>query len=168
MLAAYVELKKAFDSVHPSEIFVVRSFIHSVVPLQVVRCAVCRSLVNELRTAILEVDPRKAIEVGSYRIEADGKQKLSSVKYADSEKGQLEAIKLVENGNMNPRMKEYDMVQDPDLNKGLEFHCEAIIEEHEDDIVKFFKKSSDASLPDLQEEFCGDVTSLCRGVKDEK
>ncbi|KAG0723490.1 Protein canopy 2 [Chionoecetes opilio] len=158
---------------------------------KVVRCAVCRSLVNELRTAILEVDPRKTIEVGSYRIEADGKQKLSSVKYAGSEihmmdtmetvcqsmkdyaqarhkeTRKLEAIKLVENGNMNPRMMEYDMVQDPDLNKGLEFHCEAIIEEHEDDIVKFFKENGGSSLPDLQEEFCGEVTSLCRGVKDE-
>ena len=83
------------------------------------------------------------------------------------ETGQLEAIKLVVNGNMNPRMAEYEMVQDPDLNKGLEFHCEAIVEEFEEEIVKFFKKSGDANLIDLQEQFCGDGTSLCIGVKDE-
>lgn len=82
------------------------------------------------------------------------------------ETGQLEAIKLVVGGSMNPRMAEYEMVQDPDLNKGLEFHCEAIVEEFEDDIVTFFKES-DGSLSDLQEQFCGDVTSLCTGVKDE-
>lgn len=158
---------------------------------KVVKCAVCRSLVNELHTAILEVDPRKTIEVGSYQIRADGKPKPAVVKYAGSEvhmmevmetvcksmkdyaqarhkeTGKLEAIKLVVGGSMNPRMGEYEMVQDPDLNKGLEFHCEAIVEEFEDDIVTFFKESGDSSSSDLPEQFCGDVTSLCRGVKDE-
>ncbi|KAG0712014.1 Protein canopy 1 [Chionoecetes opilio] len=72
----------------PAELVIVEEELEQPPPRErrpVVRCAVCRSLVNELRTAILEVDPRKAIEVGSYRIEADGKQKLSSVKYAGSE-----------------------------------------------------------------------------------
>lgn len=158
---------------------------------KVVKCAVCRSLVSELQSAILEVDPRKKIDVGSYRIEADGKQKLSAVKYAGSEvhmmetletvcqsmkdyaqakhkeTGRMEAIKLVVGGAMNSRMSEYEMVQDPDLNKGLEFHCEAIVEEFEDEITSFFKSKADSSLLDLQEEFCNDTTSLCTDIKDE-
>lgn len=158
---------------------------------KVLKCAVCRSVVSELHEAILEVDPRKTIDVGSYRIGADGKQKVSAVKFAGSEvhmmevmetvcksmkdyaqarhkeTGRLEAIKLVVGGSMNPRMGEYDMVQDPDLNKGLEFHCEAIVEEFEDEIGSFFKNSGDDELFDLQEKFCNDVTSLCSGVKDE-
>lgn len=158
---------------------------------RVVKCAVCRSLVSEVHAAIDEVDPRKKIDVGSYRIGADGKQKLSSVKYAGSElhmmevmenvcenmkdyaqarhkeTGKLEAVKLVVNGAMNPRFNEYEMVQDPDLNKGLQFHCESIVEEFEDEVVAYFKKHSEIELRDSQEQFCGELTGICSGVRDE-
>lgn len=158
---------------------------------QVVKCAVCRSLVTELHAAISEVDPRKKINIGSYRIDADGSQKLSSVKYAGSEvhmmelmetacntmedyaqarhkeTGRLEAIKLVINGAMNPRFSEFEMVQDPDLNKGLKFHCEAILEDYEDEVVAHFKTSLESAIQESQEKFCGQVTKVCQGVKDE-
>ena len=52
---------------------------------QVVKCAVCRSLVNEVQSSIASVDPRKKVDVGSYRIDENGKQKLSQIKYAGSE-----------------------------------------------------------------------------------
>lgn len=41
-----------------------------------------------------QVDPRKKIDVGSYRIEGDGKQKLSAVKYAGSEVRPLSTLLL--------------------------------------------------------------------------
>ncbi|KAK3865001.1 hypothetical protein Pcinc_029355 [Petrolisthes cinctipes] len=158
---------------------------------QVVKCAVCRSLVTELHSAVNEVDPRKKIDVGSYRIDADGTQKLSSVKYAGSEMhmmdvmesvcgtmkdyaqarhketGNLEAIKLIINGKMNPRFSEYEMVQDPDLNKGLEFHCEALLEDFEDQILEHFRTGSEGDIEESKEKFCGQVTKVCQGVKDE-
>ncbi|KAG7168502.1 protein canopy homolog 2-like [Homarus americanus] len=158
---------------------------------QVVKCAVCRSLVNEFHAAISEVDPRKKIDIGSYRIEADGKQKLSSVKYAGSEMhmlemmetvcdnmkdyaqarnketNKLEAIKLVVNGAMNPHFSEYEMVQDPELNKGLQFHCESIVEDFEDEVVAYFKDNSELDIKDSQEQFCSKVTKICVGVRDE-
>lgn len=83
------------------------------------------------------------------------------------ETGKLEAIKLVSDGKMNPRFGEYEMVQDPDLNKGLKYHCESIVEDYEDDIVKYFKNHSEAGLEDSQEEFCNKLTKICKGVKDE-
>ncbi|XP_042888603.1 protein canopy homolog 2-like [Penaeus japonicus] len=158
---------------------------------QVVKCAVCRSLINELHSSISQVDPRKKINVGSYRIDADGKQKLSSVKYAGSElhmmelletvcesmkdyaqarhkeTGRLEAIKLVVNGAMNPRFGEYEMVQDPDLNKGLEFHCNTLVEEFEDELVAHFRENAEGDIEDSQEALCYEVTNACTGVKDE-
>lgn len=158
---------------------------------QVVKCAVCRSLVNELHAAISDVDPRKKIDVGSYRIDADGKQKLSSVKYAGSEMhmlevmetvcgsmkdyaqarhketGKLEAMKLIVNGAMNPRFGEYEMVQDPDLNKGLQFHCESIVEDFEDEVVVYFKENAELDLEESQEKFCTKLTNICEGVRDE-
>ncbi|XP_045583648.2 protein canopy homolog 2 [Procambarus clarkii] len=158
---------------------------------QVVKCAVCRSLVNELHAAISEVDPRKKIDVGSYRIDADGKQKLSSVKYAGSElhmmelmetvcgsmkdyaqarhkeTGKLEAMKLIVNGAMNPRFGEYEMVQDPDLNKGLQFHCESIVEDFEDEVILYFKENSELDLEESQDQFCRKLTRICDGVRDE-
>lgn len=158
---------------------------------KVVKCAVCNSLVTELHAAIDKEDPRKRINVGSYRIDADGKQKLSSVKYAGSEMhmmdvletvcenfkdyaqarhketGKLEAIKLVINGAMNPRFSEYEMVQDPDLNKGLNFHCEAIVEDFEDEIISHFKVSTDLDMESSQIEFCEEITNLCKDVREE-
>ncbi|XP_066937221.1 protein seele isoform X1 [Macrobrachium rosenbergii] len=158
---------------------------------KIVKCAVCNSLVDELHAAIDKVDPRKKIDVGSYRLDKDGKQKLASVQYAGSEMhmlevlesvcdsfkdyaqarhketGKLEAIKLVVDGVMNPRFSEYEMVQDPDLNKGLNFHCETIVEEYEDDIVSHFRKSSELDKESSKFKFCNEVTSICKDVKEE-
>ena len=77
-------------------------------------------------------------------------------------------MKLVIDGAMNPRFSEYEMVQDPDLNKGLEFHCDTIVEEFEDEFMKYFKNvDSDRILDEVQDEFCNDVTEICVDVKDE-
>lgn len=81
--------------------------------------------------------------------------------------GKLEAMKLVVNGAMNPLFSEYEMVQDPDLNKGLQFHCESIVEEFEDDVVAYFKNHSELELRKSQEQFCGKLTGICSGVRDE-
>ncbi|GCB63754.1 hypothetical protein scyTo_0013243, partial [Scyliorhinus torazame] len=40
-----------------------------------VYCGVCRALVAEIDWAIKKVDPKKTIQVGSFRISPDGSQK---------------------------------------------------------------------------------------------
>ncbi|KAB7495297.1 Protein canopy-like protein 2 [Armadillidium nasatum] len=104
---------------------------------KVLKCAVCKSLVYEVKKAILEVDPRKTVEVGSFRINPDGQQEKVTKKYAGSEThmtellekicdefkdyaqarhketNKIEVIKLVEDGKMNPRFGEYEMIQGP-------------------------------------------------------
>lgn len=160
---------------------------------EVVKCAVCRSLITELHHEIEKVDPRRKIEVGSYRIESDGNQRTTSRSYAGSEShmtevletvcksfkdyaqakhketGRLEAIAIVgKDGQMNPRFGEYDMVQDPDLNKGLEFHCESIVEDFEDEIVAHFAGIREVEgMDESQQAFCVERTGVCKGVKEE-
>ena len=83
------------------------------------------------------------------------------------ETGKLEAIKLVENGVMNPRFGEYEMVQDPDLNKGLNFHCDSIVEEYEDEIISHFRSDSELDRESSQFKFCNERTTICENVKEE-
>ena len=83
--------------------------------------------------------------------------------------GKLEVISIVgKDGKMNPHFSDYDMVQDPDLNKGLEFHCQSIVEDYEDDILKHFstvEQDGDVSLSKRQ--FCAELTSVCPAGKTE-
>lgn len=83
------------------------------------------------------------------------------------ETNEIETIKLVENGVMNPRFNEYEMVQDPDLNKGIQFHCESIVEDFEDELMEFFtggtKFEDEASL----KNFCTNKAKLCPFAKNE-
>lgn len=85
------------------------------------------------------------------------------------ETGRLEAIAIVgKDGQMNPHFGDYNMVQDPDLNKGLEFHCESIVEDFEDEIVAFFAGAKEGGeLQESQEVFCVGMTGICKGVRDE-
>ncbi|KAA0199088.1 hypothetical protein HAZT_HAZT003398 [Hyalella azteca] len=161
---------------------------------QVVKCAVCQSLVNEVHYQISQVDPRRKIEVGSYRIASNGDQQTTSRIYAGSEAhmtelmetvcgsfkdyaqakhketGRVEVIPIVgKDGQMNPRFSEYEMIQDPDLNKSLEFHCESIVEDHEDDIVEHFSSQpqQEFDLEKSQKEFCWSKSKICSGFKEE-
>ena len=97
---------------------------------------------------------------GSFKDYAQGRHK---------ETGRLEVIAIVgKDGAMNPRFGEYEMVQDPDLNKGLEYHCQNIVEDFEDEIVQYFGKiTGDYDLEKSQNKFCDKATKVCRGVKDE-
>lgn len=88
------------------------------------------------------------------------------------ETNKIEVIKLVEDGKMNPRFGEYEMIQDPELNKGVQYHCESIIEDFEDDIMEFFLKKSSAEdgfedEEKLKENFCLSSTKICKDVKEE-
>lgn len=83
------------------------------------------------------------------------------------ETGRLEAIRLVVDGAMNPRFSEYEMVQDPDLNKGLEFHCNTLVEEFEDELVAHFRENAESDVEGSQQTFCYEVSDVCTGVKDE-
>lgn len=147
-----------------------------------VRCLVCRTVVDEIDNIIQKVDPKKKVDVGSYRLDSKGNQKQRTVPYARSElhltevmetvcnnmddyvratyksSGELTLLKLVtESGQMNPDMSRVDIIQDSDLNKSLKFYCEGIVEENEDDILKMFGREED----NIDIKLCTDSAKLC-------
>ncbi|KAJ8304958.1 hypothetical protein KUTeg_018541 [Tegillarca granosa] len=48
-------------------------------------CAVCRAMVDEVNYAISKVDPKKKVQVGSFRVDSKGNQDTYQVPYARSE-----------------------------------------------------------------------------------
>lgn len=147
-----------------------------------VRCLVCRSVVEEIDSAIQTVDPKRTIEVGSYRLDSMGNQQQKSVPYARSElyltevletvcskmddyvratyktSGELTLLRLMgTDGQMNPDLSRVDIVQDSDLNKSLKFYCEGIVEEFEENILRLF--GTDADNIDIK--LCSSEAKLC-------
>jgi len=154
------------------------------------KCLVCRAVVDEFESAIYKVDPKKMVEGGSYRLSSDGSQKGTvTVPYARSQthltdlvEGICERmedyaqarwkrsdkptlIRMVNpDGNMNPNFPKVDVVQDDDLNTALKFHCETIVEDHEDDFTTVLSKEN----PNPVDEICVDRTDLCsQALRDE-
>merc|ERR1719500_2454881 len=115
---------------------------------------------------IYQVDPKKKVEVGSFRISGDGTQEgRKLIPYARSNEhlsevvdtvcknfedyaqatakasGEPTIIRLMTiEGNMNPKMSEVDIVPDDDLNTRLKFYCENIVEDQEETILQLFPK----------------------------
>lgn len=167
------EAKKKKKSKKPAPLFDTKSL----------NCLVCKSLVEEIEAMIHKVDPRKKVEVGTFRLSGDGTQEgrtlipysrsnehLSEVvdtvckgfeDYAQATakaSGQPTLIRLMTHqGNMNPRMSEVDIVPDDDLNTRLKFYCENIVEDQEETILQMFAKEG----KDMDIELCSKRTSIC-------
>lgn len=75
--------------------------------------------------------------------------------------GNLEVVKMVVDGSMNPRFGDYDILQDPDLNKGLSANCLAILEEYEAEIEKFLLHYTNLEDEELKDFFCKNMTGIC-------
>ncbi|XP_067003665.1 protein seele [Anabrus simplex] len=163
-------------------IFMLFHCISAEVDSKDLRCLVCRAVVEEIENIIQKVDPRKKVDVGSYRLDSDGNQKHKTVPYARSEvhltevmdtvcnkmddyvratyksSGELTILKLItEAGTMNPDMSRVDIIQDSDLNKSLKFYCDGIVEENDDAILKFFGKNEE----NIDIKLCTDYAKLC-------
>jgi len=163
---------------------------------KLLKCLVCRATVNEFAWAVMRVDPKKMVDTGTWRINAEGNNKRQVIPYARSQTHLMEVSETVckENfeeyaqakwkksgkptiirlqthtGNMNPDMGKVDIVPDDDLNKSLKFHCESTIEEAEDHFLEIFAGSEDIeeSLPRFVDEICLKRTNYCQeSVKDE-
>jgi len=153
------------------------------------RCLVCRKVVGEIETAIRKVDPKKKIQVGSYRIEPDGTQRKSEVQYAGSDvhmaellesicdkmedyvqattkdTGERTLVKLVSDDNtMNPDISKVNITPDEDLNKMVKYYCENVIEDNEEHILKIFKTKS----KDPEYEVCTQLAEVCQDMSDEE
>ncbi|XP_078088373.1 protein canopy-1 [Mustelus asterias] len=145
-------------------------------------CGVCRALVAEIDWAVKKVDPKKTIQVGSFRISPDGSQKPNEIPYARSETHLLELFETI-CSNMDdyalyedpetqkktymrfaPRDSEKlgsvdfkNFKFDPEKSKSLKFVCESIVEEYEDEIISLFTHEADHAADKL----CSEKSEMC-------
>ncbi|GFT57142.1 protein canopy homolog 2 [Nephila pilipes] len=146
------------------------------------KCLVCKQVVNEISSAVMNEDPKKTIQVGSFRIQPDGTQKQSHIKYAGSELHLNEILETVCNSledfaqakdkdsgeltllNLSKdveKLSTHELVQDPDLNRSLKYYCESFVEDYEDDILKIFKSSEEVAVEDITRKLCSDYAGYC-------
>ncbi|KAM7005778.1 protein canopy homolog 2 [Tautogolabrus adspersus] len=146
---------------------------------QDIRCGACRALVDEMEWAISQIDPKKMIQTGSFRINPDGSQSIREVPLARSEGNLLELME-----NVCERMEEYGEHKDSLTNRNsyiriksrsgevmdlseatldsrvtssLKFACETIVEQNEDEIIEFFAHETD----NVKDKLCSKRTDLC-------
>ncbi|XP_077644763.1 protein canopy homolog 2 isoform X1 [Lonchura striata] len=149
---------------------------------QDLHCGACRALVDELEWEIAQVDPRKTIQMGSFRINPDGSQSVVEVPYARSEAHLTELLERV-----CEKMKEYGERADPatqrksyvrvishdgtkmdlagvkfdgDVTSSLKFACESIAEEYEDELIEFLSHEAE----NVKDRLCSKRTGEMGGL----
>ncbi|KAF3698823.1 Protein canopy-1 Protein D121 Precursor [Channa argus] len=152
---------------------------------KVLYCSACKAIVDEMNYSIHQVDPKKSINVGSFRLNPDGTMEDKKVPLVRSETYLGELLDEVCNS-----MSDYALHVDPDTNhkqykrfaprsskesgtfpdfknfqfdgpessNALKFACETIVEELEDDIVSLFSQDTGH----VNEELCSRVSDYCK------
>ncbi|XP_015123229.1 protein seele [Diachasma alloeum] len=149
---------------------------------KLLQCLVCRITVEEVENVLNTIDPSQQVEVGNYRLDADGNIQKKMVAKRESEvhlseildnicdkmddyvraryksNGKLTVMRLMTpEGQMNPDISNVDIIQDGDLNKSLKHYCREIIEEHEDPMIELFQKGG----TDVINKICTRETNIC-------
>lgn len=150
----------------------------------VLYCSACSAIVDEMTYAVSQVDPKKTINVGSFRLSPDGTVRDKKVPLARSE---IHLSELLD--GLCEHMGDYALYQDPDSGEkryrrfapradqnmgdlpdfknfkfegpesnALKFACETIREELEDDIISLFQQDSQ----NLQKQLCSNISGYCR------
>uniref|UniRef100_A0A6J0T0D6 Protein canopy homolog 2 isoform X1 n=2 Tax=Pogona vitticeps TaxID=103695 RepID=A0A6J0T0D6_9SAUR len=146
---------------------------------QDLHCGACRALVDELEWEISQVDPKKTIQIGSFRINPDGSQSIVEVPFARSEAHLTELLERI-----CEKMNDYGEKVDPsnhrtryvrvishdgtkmdlsetkidgDVTSSLKFVCESIVEEYEDELIEFFSHEAE----NVKDRLCSKRTDLC-------
>ncbi len=142
-------------------------------------CAACKVVFDEVEYAISKVDPTKTIQIEGFRVDPKGNQHSKSIPYARSETHLTEVAE-----NLCGEMNKYAQSKDKDSGKinfvrtdsrddstvklenvsmsgeisnKLRYVCESILEEHEEDIISYFKKNKKSSF----QKFCRNL-GLCK------
>ncbi|KAM4624086.1 protein canopy-1 [Polymixia lowei] len=155
---------------------------------KVLYCSACRAIVDELNYSISQVDPKKTINVGSFRLNPDGTMKDKKVPLARSETHLSELLDGV-CGSMSdyalhvdpdtkekrykrfaprssgttgdfPDFKDFQF-DGPEASSALKFACESIVEELEDDIISLFSQDTEHVVKEL----CNRVSDYCKDAK---
>jgi len=146
------------------------------------KCEVCCRLVEEIQRNVSSVDAANIVQVSNFRLDGNGDQIKQTVPLARTQlyltevmdsvcekmndyvratykkNGTLTVMPLILDGKMNPLMSEVDVVQDSDLNKSLQYFCEEIVDDIEEDLINFIKSEDDDHLV---HSICTNVMQLC-------
>lgn len=143
------------------------------------QCAVCRALVDEVNYGISQVDPKKTVQVGSFRVDGNGNQNTYKKPYARSEihltdlfenicqkfsqyaltknsKGKSSVIPTSSRDGKGIALK--DVTISSEATKQMKYSCETMVEEYEEDMIKVFGK---ADGENTESQICGDIAELC-------
>ncbi|KAK3758109.1 hypothetical protein RRG08_006684 [Elysia crispata] len=140
-------------------------------------CSVCRAVVLEADEQIKEVDPKKTIQTGSFRVDPQGNQKIKDKQYARSHTHLEEVLESVcskmyqyanrqfEDGTTQlVRVKGYsdeyndDLKLDYDKGKSLKYHCEHFLEDYIEDIISYLQEME---VQDHERFICLEKTEVC-------
>ncbi|XP_028043037.1 protein seele [Bombyx mandarina] len=151
------------------------------------KCLVCRTTFEELHQVIKSIDKWKRVDVGNFRMDKDGntmQQKVPAhrsavyiselideickkmddyVRVYYKSTGKLTIMQLMtKEGGMNPEFSKTKFVTDDDLNKSLEYYCERMFEDNEDEITSLYvKRPDDDVMPDAEREICFNHAKYC-------
>ncbi|KAM9671431.1 protein canopy homolog 2 isoform 2-T3 [Trichechus inunguis] len=113
---------------------------------QDLHCGACRALVDELEWEIAQVDPKKTIQMGSFRINPDGSQSVVE-----------NYVRVVGRSGESSELDLQGIRIDSDISGTLKFACESIVEEYEDELIEFFSREAD----NVKDKLCSKRTDLC-------
>ncbi|KAJ8401430.1 hypothetical protein AAFF_G00383490 [Aldrovandia affinis] len=169
-------------------VFVVMSLVSKTVEGKrddILYCSACRAIAEELNYSISQVDPKKTLPVGGFRLNPDGSLSDRKVPLARSETHLMELLEDVCNNmsdyalHLDPDTKEkhykrfvprtndksdFPNFKDfqfngPEGSNSLKFACENIVEEFEDYIISLFAKEADH----VADKLCSEISGLCKG-----
>ncbi|XP_068195452.1 protein canopy-1 [Antennarius striatus] len=152
---------------------------------EILYCSACKAIVDELNYSISQVDPKKTINIGSFRLNPDGTLKDKKVPFARSETHLSELLDGVcssmtdyalhvdpdtqirqymrfaprtgQNTGDFPDFKNFQF-DGPEASNTLKFACETVVEELEDDIISLFSRETE----DVQLELCNRISDYCK------
>lgn len=138
-------------------------------------------MVDEVHHSISQVDPKKTVQVGSFRVDSRGNQATHEKPYARSEIHLIETLESI-----CEKFRDYSETTDSAGHKtvirtssrnGLplklsniklsaekqqlfKFKCEHLIEDYEEDMIGIFRKEG---IPEekVEQIICGDIVSVC-------
>ncbi|KAI7790449.1 canopy-like protein 2 precursor [Triplophysa rosa] len=132
----------------------------------------CRALVDEMEWAISQIDPKKMIQTGSFRINPDGSQSVRESHLLELMEEVCEQMKDYGEGvdpttnrktyaRHTPRdgkaMDLSDVAFDSSVSSSLKFACESIVEQQEDELIEFFAHETH----NVKDKLCSKRTDLC-------
>ncbi|XP_030631265.1 protein canopy-1 [Chanos chanos] len=152
---------------------------------KMVYCSACMAIADEMNYSISQIDPKKTLHVGGFRVSPDGSLMEKKIPLARSETQLSELLEDVcermndyaiyedpdtkqsrykrfaprGNDNLNfPDFKNFKF-DGPDASSALKFACENIVEEYEDDIISLFSKET----KHVAQKLCNEVSGHCKG-----